>query len=210
MKSAEHIKTAIIKRLIEGALGFNKKTNSVGVEVQFSRNKRRADLLITGREFHALEIKGDADNLRKLRTQLSDYQKVFDRVSVVVTEKHLTTARMITPKDVGIILFKNDQLHIIRQATLRKRLDKKELLMFLSKSEITELFQLTGTKEYSTDELREAAAEMFTIKEVRKLTYSKIQVQYDKLFKMLLTDTNGNIIEDELKGLVGNIGKIRL
>jgi len=63
---AEHLKSYLIQWLLDGNLGFDKKTNAIGTEVLFSVNKRKADLVIVGSELHAFEIKGDRDTLKKL------------------------------------------------------------------------------------------------------------------------------------------------
>ena len=89
MSNAEYIKTKVIKWLLDGNLAFNDSRDAIGAEVLFSANKRRADLLILSQEFHALEIKGDFDDPRKLEGQLDDYHKTFDKVSVVTSPKHL-------------------------------------------------------------------------------------------------------------------------
>jgi len=205
MKSAEYIKTKTIEWLLSGGLGFSQKTDAVGAEVLFSQNKRKADLLIMGKFFHALEIKGDADNLSKLVWQIPDYQKAFDFVSVVVTGKHLKRVYDRLPKSVGVILFDDDQLILKRPPVFRKRLDKRALLMFLDKQKMIDTFSVRQPFRGSTEQLRLGIANRTLLSEIRKKAYSIVKDRHLRLFRLFLSDTNGNFVWDELKGLCGKV-----
>jgi hypothetical protein len=207
---AEHIKAQIVKWLLKGNLSFNHSKDSIGLEVLFSANKRKADVLILSKYLHALEIKGDFDNLKKLKGQLKDYHKTFDKVSLVTTPKHLQKIYKIINPSTGLILFNDKKLKIIRNAKKQKRLNKRDLLMFLSKNELTNLIKITKHKNLSTDQVRKIASQRLNTKKIRQVAYSSLKKCYGELFRFFLNDTGGkNIIYDELRGLCGKVNKLK-
>jgi len=208
MKKAEKMKVRIIEWLLEGHLGFDIARDSIGLEVLFSRNRRRADMLIVSNEFHALEIKGDLDNLSKLPDQLHDYSNTFDKISMVITTKHLKNIRQLLPRYTGIILFEKNSLRIIRKATLRKRLDKGSLLMFMGKVQLGKLLKITDVAKYSTDELRFMASEKLSLLLIRRKAYGFLQKKYKKLFRLFLLDKGYSVLADDLNSLYGDVNKI--
>jgi hypothetical protein len=208
MSNAEYIKTRVIKWLLDGNLSFDISRDAIGAEVLFSRNRRNADLLILSKDFHAIEIKGDHDDPRKLKGQLDDYHKTFDKVSVIITPKHVVDIAKIIKPYTGLIIFDEKMFKIIRLAKLRKRLDKHSLLMFLNKNELNNLLKIKNSKSISTDRLRMLIAKKLSIKEIREAAYSSLKDRYCKLFRLFMKDTGGNIISDELKGLCGRIDEL--
>jgi hypothetical protein len=207
-QNAEYIKTMVIKWLLEGNLSFNAQRDAIGAEVLFSVNKRRADLLILSKNFHALEIKGDFDNLDKLKAQLDDYHKTFDKVSLVITPKYLPKIRKIIKPSIGLILFKDSDLTVLRAAKKHKRYSKLSLLMFLHKNDMIRLFKIPKTYKISTDELRILIAEKFSTKAIHTAVYSYLKNRYRELFRLFHKDVGDNFLWDELKGLCGKIGEL--
>jgi hypothetical protein len=208
MSDAEYIKTKVIRWLLEGNLSFDISRDAIGAEVLFSANRRRVDLLILSQNFHALEIKGYRDDPRKLRKQLDDYHKTFDKVSVITIPKHLNEINKIIRPYTGLILLDADTFKVKRLAMQRKKLDKYSLLMFLSKNELNSLSKVKNSNDLSTDEIRMLIAKRLSTKEIREAAYSSLKSRYDELFRLFLSDTGGNIIWDELKGLCGRIDEL--
>ena len=94
-------------------------------ELNFMNGRRRADLTFgSNGELYSFEIKSRFDNLSKLAEQTSDYIRCFDYSYIVVNKSHLSSARKIANKKLGIILEQNGALKIMRRATKIKRLDK--------------------------------------------------------------------------------------
>ena len=206
MIKAEKMKVGIIEWLLDGYLGFDVARDSIGLEVLFSRNRRRADMLIVLNEFHALEIKGDLDNLSKLPGQLNDYSNTFDKTSMVITTKHLKNTRQLLPRYTGIILFEKNSLRIIRKATLRKRLDKDSLLMFMGKVQLGTLLKIKNVAKYSTDELRFMASEKLSLLLIRREAYGFLRRKHKKRFGLFLRDTGSSGLTDDLSSLYGDVG----
>lgn len=70
-------------------------------ELVLQQKDGRADVAVVNDHFHCYEIKSDADTLERLKRQVKVYGKVFDYLSVVVTEKHFDKAAKALPKHWG-------------------------------------------------------------------------------------------------------------
>ncbi|MDP2316301.1 MAG: sce7726 family protein [Pseudomonadota bacterium] len=57
----------------------------------------RADLAVVNGVLHGYEIKSDRDSLVRLPRQIEVYGRVFDRVTLVVGERHLASAQALIP-----------------------------------------------------------------------------------------------------------------
>ena len=202
--SADQIKKDIVVWLMRGGMSFNVRHDAIGNEVLFSQARRRADLLILSEEFHALEIKGNADHLTKLPDQLEDYRKTFDKVSVVVTKKHLNKVERDVPKSVGIILIADDKITILRNACIKRKLDKASLLMFLNKNLLITLLGVKGSNLF-TDELRQLAMTK-NLGVIRESAYRRLKGIYFKLFQRFTRETKGFPIQiDEIRSLSAEV-----
>jgi hypothetical protein len=72
-------------------------------ELVLMQGKHRVDVAVLNDEFHAFEIKSANDNLDRLPKQQVCYNKVFDRVTLVVDERHVEKAVAIVPPQWGLI-----------------------------------------------------------------------------------------------------------
>lgn len=206
--SADRIKKDIIVWLLGGGMSFDPANDSVGNEVLFSRRRRRADLLILSNTLHALEIKGNADRLTKLSEQLEDYCKTFDKVSVVVTKKHLVNVKTMLPRSVGLILIEDEQITILREPHINRRLSKASLLMFLNKKLLAGLLQ-TKVSRLLTGELRQQAETKKSINAIRECAYAHLREVYTKLFQRFMRETQGYPIQmDEIRALSVEVSSI--
>ena len=203
--TAEHLKSRFIEWLLQGNLGFHSSNEVIGVEVSFSPNKRKADLVIIGEDLHAFEIKGDHDNLRKLKSQISDYNKTFDRVSVVTSACHLTKVKRTVSRYTGLILVKGDDFEILRRAKLRRRLNKQSLLMFLPKADVASLLGLSKLDDYSTDQVRFIAQRKLPLCKIRLASLALLRGRYGKLFNLFMADKGETTHIDDLLSLTGRI-----
>jgi hypothetical protein len=202
--SAEYLKTEFIAWVITHPKMFNSHRDCLGVEVPFSANKRMADVLLIRETNHAFEIKGDLDNLTKLRAQLADYNKTFEEVTVITTQKHLKKIVKLIPKRIGILVFAENGFKQIRKPKKRIRLDKNSLLMFLKKNEITPLLK-DKYRLSSTDYVRKIAGEQISLHIIRKAVQKILARKYSPLFKLFLKDIGKTIHTDDLLALTGQI-----
>lgn len=64
----------------------------------------RVDIAVINGELHGFELKSERDTLERLPTQAELYSQVFDRVTLVVAEKHASKAAAIVPDWWGVLL----------------------------------------------------------------------------------------------------------
>jgi hypothetical protein len=64
----------------------------------------KADIVFINGTSHAYEIKTEFDSLDRLDGQISDYQKCFDKVSVVTSARHLPVLEDTLDESVGLFL----------------------------------------------------------------------------------------------------------
>ena len=73
-------------------------------ELGIRHGAARIDLVVVNHQLHGYEIKSDLDNLSRLPDQIRAYNKVMDRVTLVVGYKHAYDALKIVPEWWGVRL----------------------------------------------------------------------------------------------------------
>lgn len=108
-----------------------------------------ADVAVVNGKIHGYEIKSERDNLDRLVHQVEFYNKVFDTVTLVVSETHLPKAEKIIPHWWGIdCVYKKKtkySLKTIRKPRRNRETDEYELSQLLWKEELIELLKSNGT-----------------------------------------------------------------
>ncbi len=141
MTYADDLKTLAISALLP-LLAFDEV---LGSEVRFGEGKYRADLVIASpNRLSALEIKGPRDNLDKLAGQAAGYSALFLDFSVVTVEEWMGAVRHLVPRAAGLLTLRGAQLHTIRQARSRARLDPDAALRWLRTGELRDLLRSYG------------------------------------------------------------------
>lgn len=72
-------------------------------ELGLCRGQVRIDLAVVNGLLHGFEIKSDRDSLRRLPPQAEVYSRVFERMTLVVGNRHLTEAMEVVPDWWGIL-----------------------------------------------------------------------------------------------------------
>lgn len=131
-------------------------------ELRVHKGNAIADVVSLHKYAHCYEIKSDKDNIEKAQKQAEFYDLVFQKVTLVTTERHLTRALRILPPYWGILIAKESKGKIvfryIRKATISPHFDKKLALLTLWKSELIFLAEpLTdiNLNKYSRESLSE-------------------------------------------------------
>lgn len=208
--TAENIKVKFIGWLLRGGLSFSPVTEAIGTEVLFSRNKRKADLLIISKTLHAFEIKSDRDTIKKFHAQLPDYLRTFPKFSVITTPKYFKQVKRLVPETAGLILFQAGSFHVKRPARAKANPRKDALLMFLSKTDLIREFSTSGARALSTQALRNKILNREPTSRIYAAALKLLRKRYRDLFKLFMRDTAGIIQRDDLRGLTGKIEKISL
>lgn len=127
-------KNAIAQKLLLGRHSIN----SAALFFEFRVGQSKLDALLVNGCGHAFEIKTSQDELRRLDTQISDYQKIFTKVSVFTSSKHLERVRDTVPREIGIsVLSQRYHISILRRPQKRVRhLDMAAMTAALRKEEL--------------------------------------------------------------------------
>lgn len=86
----------------------------------------RIDLAVINGVMHGYEIKSDRDTLKRLPEQINEFNKVFDKLTLVVGKHHLYHAINIIPDWWGITIAKIDTNHKIYFQTIREAEDNPD------------------------------------------------------------------------------------
>jgi hypothetical protein len=68
----------------------------------------RVDIAVVNGELHGFEIKSARDTLARLPMQRELYNQVFDRVTLVLADKHVDKAKKLIPNWWGLLLASSD------------------------------------------------------------------------------------------------------
>jgi len=125
-------------------------------ELQINGGEVRADL-VDVRSMHCYEIKSDLDNLARLHSQGSRYGKIFDKVTLVTSERHLEKVLAMVPTWWGVMLIPQSGKKVfkrIRYARSNSRVDELSLVSVLDKQEaLSVLGRTKGTRGWKSKSL---------------------------------------------------------
>lgn len=131
-------------------------------EMVLNRGDARADLVVVTSTLHGFELKGDNDNLNRLSYQVDYYNWVFDKVTIVVTNRNAYKAARLIPDWWGITLadygLTDDvEFTTARQASKNPKMDKSVLVKLLWREEavrfLSELGNNHDVRKKTKDEL---------------------------------------------------------
>ena len=89
---------AAVHDVLVTRLFYDDPTTRVVDELVLEQGKHRVDVAAINGELHAFEIKSANDTLDRLAEQQSSYNKVFDRITLVVDERHVEQAvKLVQP-----------------------------------------------------------------------------------------------------------------
>ncbi len=92
-------------------------------ELGVKHGTARIDIAVINGVMHGYEIKSDSDTLDRLPEQMNEFNKVFDKLTLVVGKHHLYHAINIIPDWWGITVAKIDTNHKIYFQTIRNAED---------------------------------------------------------------------------------------
>ncbi|WP_217578907.1 sce7726 family protein [Mesorhizobium sp. GbtcB19] len=117
-------------------------------ELGICQGQSRVDVAVVNGIMHGYEIKSESDTLERLPRQIEYYNKVFDRVTIVVAVDYLEHVKKMVPKWWGIISVRNRhgeiKLKKLRQGRANKIIVPFAVSQVLWKDEALEIFKETG------------------------------------------------------------------
>jgi hypothetical protein len=115
-------------------------------EMGLKHGARRADVAVIGPQImQGYEIKSDEDRLARLPAQVAAYSAVFDKATIVVTERHLQKAVGMVPRWWGVLFCRGtDPILELRPARPNPGGDPLSVAQLLWKTEVSELLRQRG------------------------------------------------------------------
>ncbi|MDX7739918.1 sce7726 family protein [Aeromonas dhakensis] len=192
------IKALIIQSLLGG--NYNNDEPPIVInEFTIGNYARRADLvLIKNNELHAYEVKSEYDSLVRLEGQISKYLEFFDKVTVVLTRKHINKAKTMLPINVQIMEVHEGKIKIVRRG---RKVIIKNKNSFISLMTCAELKSLASFMDIKVDNYRRKTLELallsVNISVLRDYCLMCIQKKYKQQYMDFLKITNGRYIESK-------------
>lgn len=153
--------------------------NELGIDFGSSR----IDVAVVNGIIHGYEIKSDLDTLKRLPRQMSYYNRLFERMTIVASRKYYTEICRVVPKWWGIKIISSDGSRLIEKRKGRqfRYQDKELLLRLLWKKELEGLVDVLGypkkMKKLKKNQLLELFLEEADIKTVRAFTYEALKTR---------------------------------
>lgn len=150
----------------------------------------RMDVAVVNGKLHGYEIKSQQDNLQRLPFQVKDYNKVFNTVTIVTTDNHMSGVIDIVPEWWGIICATDDMCDVVfdvkREPELNPNIDKFRLAQFLWKDELLSVLHdkthiKTGLKSKTRRALARLVADNLTLAELEECV--KLSLKSRELWK---------------------------
>jgi hypothetical protein len=118
-------------------------------ELGISHGSARIDIAVVNGIMHGYEIKSDQDTLQRLPEQMSIFNAVFDKVTLVVGKSHLYDAIKMIPDWWGIVVAKADTnglvtFNVIREEGKNKDQDMVSIARLLWREEALKVLEESG------------------------------------------------------------------
>lgn len=141
------IRKAVHSRIVKY---HHKNPNSLVVdELGILHGKARIDIAVINGVIHGYEIKSEEDHLKRLSSQAAYYNTVFDKLTLVVAEKHSEEALLKIPEWWGVIVASKGQrggitLDHHKSAITNQNIDPFSVANLLWKPETIDLLTSLG------------------------------------------------------------------
>lgn len=122
--TSDHVIRAELRLHIERKLDEYRaqtgKQANIFEELGVSHGRARIDIAVINGVMHGYEIKSDKDTLSRLFDQINEYNEVFDKITLVVGQRHLLDAIYRIPEWWGVTLAKIDSDQRVIFFTIRE------------------------------------------------------------------------------------------
>jgi len=154
-------------------------------ELRLHGGEVRADLVHV-EQMHCFEIKSEADSLARLITQGSRYTLIFDRITLVLAERHVAKAMEMLPPLWGVLVLEaaTGQFVALREAGVNVRHRADSLASVLTKDEALHILEGAGvTRGWRSKSLyliQQHIAQMFPVEELRQHIREALLIRAEK------------------------------
>ena len=153
-------KNAIAEKILLGKHSIN--TSFMLMEFQVGNCK--ADAVVLNGSSHVYEIKTEFDNFDRLTRQIASYRKVFEKITVITSQRLYSTIERKVPSEIGIMVLADDgyrfrkepgrealsNLPNIQSSAIFDCLQRREFSDILKNTVGISLDELPNTQIYST------------------------------------------------------------
>lgn len=143
-------------------------------ELGFCGGRVRIDLAVVNGRLHGYEIKSDRDTLERLDRQLDIYNRILDRATLVVGERHVDQARALLPAWWGLLRVEarpeGPRFTVIRRGRRNRQRDARALAELLWRDEALALLErqdaAKGVRSKPRYAVWDRLCEHFTLEEI--------------------------------------------
>jgi hypothetical protein len=176
-----HVRTVLLKSLVAqySDVPDTRIINELGIDFGASR----IDVAVVNGILHGYEIKSESDNLKRLPKQMEYYNRLFERMTLVIDLKYYEEAKQIIPDWWGIkVVVKNANgfsLVTKRKGRHKRTQDKELLLKLLWKEDLERLIDFIGYpksfKSLRKNQLLKIFVEKVKLENVREFVYNVLK-----------------------------------
>lgn len=139
---------SILKKDLEKRHAKNRKVRIIE-ELGVSHGTARVDIAVVNGVMHGYEIKSDQDTLGRLPEQMEAFNRVFDKMTLVVGKTHLYNAINIVPDWWGVMVAKIDAegsvvFNVIRKGETNKEQNLVAMARLLWRDEALKILEEAG------------------------------------------------------------------
>lgn len=183
LNSAEYIKCLFIDFLL------SKSENIIiGNEFMYGIKRKVVDLVVLKNDkIIAVEIKSNNDNLNRLEEQILEYEKIFDYILIVTTEKHINKVCELTSSPIGIYAVKNNFIiNKIRSPHIQRNKNKTEMLYSINAKYLSKLDHC-NLRKYNADEVRNIYKKR-RISSIQEILLKYMIKKYERRFYLFINE----------------------
>ena len=156
-------------------------------EMGVCQGKARVDIAVVNGRLHGYEIKSERDNLRRLSSQATMYNRVFDEITLFCSYKHTTKALDLIPLWWEVVQTIPDGhepvFQTVREGKNNPNRDIRAIVELLWKNEamalLSERHFLRGLKGKPRAVIWEKVCELFTLEEVSSAVRAHLKATAD-------------------------------
>lgn len=175
------VRLALYNHEIRSILAEN-PTSLVVDELGLMEGAFRVDLAVINSRLYGYEIKSYSDNLDRLPSQQLTYNKIFDRMTLVADERHVSKAVQLVPQWWGLISARTEAgqtiLNEIWPSRQNLAVDPYALAQLLWRDEALDALRQRGLDRGVRTKPRkviwQALAACFTLEEIRTVIRKKL------------------------------------
>lgn len=165
----------------------------------------RIDIAVINGELHGFELKSERDTLTRLQDQAELYSQVFDRMTLVVADRHHDKAISKIPQWWGITTarFEGDAVALcsVKEAERNPSIDPMQLARLLWRPEALEILERRGlSRGYKS-----RTADVIATRLVEVLSFSELSAEVRETLKTR-AGWLGKPVGDERQMPIGGVG----